>query len=191
MWRIKHFFKIILIHFYYNKYVANNIIIKQDIDANILARSPKKIEYNTSEKFKHLMTYYSDFSFLFFWRINKNNYINKILFYNDCTSICKIFKNIDLQGGVVSYHPFSTIINAKEIGENFIFRNNTTIGNTHNDNDLRPIIGDNVELGANVVIIGRIKIGNNVTVGAGTVVVKDIPSNSVVVGNPARVLMKK
>ena len=43
-------------------------------------------------------------------------------------------------------------------------------------------------LGANVTIIGDITIGNNVTIGAGSVVVKDVPDNSVVVGNPARVI---
>lgn len=43
-------------------------------------------------------------------------------------------------------------------------------------------------LGANICIIGDIRIGNNVTVGAGTVVVKDVPDNCVVVGNPARII---
>lgn len=38
------------------------------------------------------------------------------------------------------------------------------------------------------MIVGGVKIGNNVTIGAGSVVVKDIPDNSVAVGNPARVL---
>lgn len=51
-----------------------------------------------------------------------------------------------------------------------------------------PIIGDNVTLGANVVIIGDITIGNNVIVGAGSVVTKSIPDNCIVVGNPARIL---
>lgn len=52
----------------------------------------------------------------------------------------------------------------------------------------RPHIGNNVLLGANVVIIGGIHVGNNVIVGAGSVVVKDIPDNCVVAGNPARVI---
>lgn len=45
-------------------------------------------------------------------------------------------------------------------------------------------------LGANVVIIGNVSIGDNVIIGAGSVVVKDIPSNSIVAGNPAKVLRK-
>ena len=46
----------------------------------------------------------------------------------------------------------------------------------------------NVQLGANVTVVGPVHIGNNVIVGAGAVVVKDIPDNSVAVGNPARVI---
>ena len=53
-----------------------------------------------------------------------------------------------------------------------------------------PIIGDNVYLGANVCIIGDIKIGNNVIVGAGAVVVKDVPDNCIVAGNPARIIRR-
>ena len=50
-----------------------------------------------------------------------------------------------------------------------------------------PILGGNVNVGANVVIIGNITTGNNVLIGAGSVVTKIIPDNSVV-GNTARVI---
>lgn len=50
------------------------------------------------------------------------------------------------------------------------------------------MIGDNVTLGVNVTIIGGVIVGNNVIIGAGSVVVKDIPDNSVAVGNPCRVI---
>ena len=56
------------------------------------------------------------------------------------------------------------------------------------NNDTRPIIGDNVTLGVNVTIIGDVTIGNNVIIGAGSVVVKDIPDNSIAVGNPCHVI---
>lgn len=66
--------------------------------------------------------------------------------------------------------------------------NCTTIGK---QNDDRPTIGDDVSVGANVLIIGKVKIGNNVTIGAGAVVVKDIPDNAIVVGNPGHVIKYK
>ena len=86
------------------------------------------------------------------------------------------------------YHPFASVINAKSIGKNFQFRNCLTIGNKNNDNSLLPSIGDNVNVGANVVIIGDIKIGDNVIIGAGSVVVKDVPSNCIIGGNPAKII---
>ena len=49
-------------------------------------------------------------------------------------------------------------------------------------------IGDNVFIGAGSIILPNTVIGNNVVVGAGCVVAKDIPDNSVVVGNPCRII---
>lgn len=87
--------------------------------------------------------------------------------------------------GVLIAHPYSTVINAGSIGDNFSCIHCTTLGETSKG---RPIVGNNVSLGANVTIIGLVHIGNNVTVGAGSVVVKDIPDNCIVAGNPARVI---
>lgn len=56
---------------------------------------------------------------------------------------------------------------------------------------IKPIsIGNNVQIGAGAIILPGISIGNNVMVGAGSVVTKDIESNCVVAGNPAKVLRK-
>jgi acetyltransferase-like isoleucine patch superfamily enzyme len=49
-------------------------------------------------------------------------------------------------------------------------------------------IGKRCFIGANVIILPGIKIGDEVVVGAGSVVTKDVESNSIVAGNPARVL---
>ncbi len=51
-------------------------------------------------------------------------------------------------------------------------------------------IGNSVWIGGSVTILPGVTIGDNVVIGAGSVVVKDIPSNSVAVGNPARVIKK-
>lgn len=50
------------------------------------------------------------------------------------------------------------------------------------------IIGNNVWIGGSVTILPGVSIGDNVSIGAGSVVVNDIPSNSVAVGNPCKVI---
>lgn len=99
-----------------------------------------------------------------------------------------ISKTTKVGSGMYCPHPYATIINANQVGSNFSCRHLTTIGNKSDDNANRPVIGDNVTLGANVTIIGNIHIGDNVTIGAGSVVVKNVPSNCIVVGNPAKVI---
>lgn len=93
-----------------------------------------------------------------------------------------------LTDNIKLYHPFGTIINARQIGNNLSIRNNITIGNKNDSNLNTPVIGNNVNIGANSVIIGAIKIGNNVTIGAGSVINKDVPDNAIVVGNPFRII---
>ena len=53
----------------------------------------------------------------------------------------------------------------------------------------RPIqVGNSVWFGAGVTVLPGVTIGDNVVIGAGSIVTKDIPSNVVAVGNPARVI---
>ena len=55
----------------------------------------------------------------------------------------------------------------------------------------KPVsIGNDCWIGGNSVILPGVKIGNGVTIGAGSVVTKDIPGNSLAVGNPAKVIRK-
>ncbi|MBR6464738.1 MAG: sugar O-acetyltransferase, partial [Verrucomicrobia bacterium] len=49
-------------------------------------------------------------------------------------------------------------------------------------------VGNNVWIGAGVHVMPGVTIGSNVVIGGGSVVVKDIPDNSVAVGNPCRVI---
>ena len=52
-------------------------------------------------------------------------------------------------------------------------------------------IGNNCFIGINALILPGIKIGNEVVVGSGSVVTKDVPSNTIVAGNPARIIKTK
>ena len=72
------------------------------------------------------------------------------------------------------------------------------ISSNHQEDDYsiskksEPIyIGNNVWLGSNAIILPEVTIGDNVVIGAGSVVTKNIPSNSIAVGNPCRVIKHK
>lgn len=54
----------------------------------------------------------------------------------------------------------------------------------------KSTIGNCTKIGANATILPKIKVGNNVIVGAGSVVTKDVPDNSIVIGVPAKAIIK-
>lgn len=97
--------------------------------------------------------------------------------------------NTKVGKGLRIFHGQSLVINKEVvIGADCTFRHCVTIGNISTLNHDCPVLGDNVDVGANVCILGNISIGNNVKIGAGSIVIKDVPSNCVVVGNPARLV---
>lgn len=87
------------------------------------------------------------------------------------------------------YHCLGTVLNNKVvIGRGCTLRQCTTIG-VKNDKAGRagapPIIGDHVDIGSNVCIIGAITIGNGARIGSGSVIVKSVPEEAIAYGNPA------
>ena len=71
------------------------------------------------------------------------------------------------------------------IGDNCTIYHGVTLGGTGKDKYKRhPDLGNNVIVGCGAKILGPIKIGDNVKIGANAVVLKDVPSNTTVVGVP-------
>jgi len=86
-------------------------------------------------------------------------------------------------------HPHAIVLHpAARMGDRCTLRQCTTLGNVDRSDGPSgaPTVGDDVELGAGVLIIGERQIGDGATVGAGAVVVSDVAPGAVVVGNPAR-----
>lgn len=100
-----------------------------------------------------------------------------------------------LRNGTKFPHPIGIVINNKAIiGKNCTILQNVTIGigkENPKTNTNIPIIGDNVTICANAVVIGGITIGDNAVIGAGAVVIKDVPENAIVAGNPAKIIKYK
>lgn len=57
--------------------------------------------------------------------------------------------------------------------------------------DRETVLEDNVKVFVNAVILPGVRIGKNAIIGAGSVVTKDVPPNTVVLGNPARVVKQR
>jgi acetyltransferase-like isoleucine patch superfamily enzyme len=68
----------------------------------------------------------------------------------------------------------------------WVLRNNGKLKNADKFGKVK--IGNNVHIGLNTIIMPGVTIGDNVIIGCGAVVTKDIPSNSVAVGVPAKVM---
>ncbi|ATF49024.1 MULTISPECIES: colanic acid biosynthesis acetyltransferase WcaB [Citrobacter] len=86
------------------------------------------------------------------------------------------------------HHGYGVVINKRVVaGDDFTLRHGVTIGNLGANDLACPTIGNGVELGANVTLLGDVVIGHNVTIGAGSVVVDSVPDNTLVVGEKARV----
>lgn len=94
--------------------------------------------------------------------------------------------------GLQLHHGTGLVVNHDTlIGRNCTLRHCTTIGNKQRADGSftdSPIIGNDVDIGSNSVILGAITIGDGAVIGAGSVVVKDVPARCVVAGNPAKII---
>lgn len=98
-------------------------------------------------------------------------------------------KSVIGKGLRIHHYGCIVINNNSVIGDNCTLRHEVTIGNRRSSDDC-PIIGDYCDIGAGAKILGKIVIGDNVTIGANAVVITDIPDNSLAVGIPARIIKK-
>lgn len=118
---------------------------------------------------------------LYFYYFRKKNRLGNRLGF-------KIPKNC-FGPGLTIYHHGNIIVNeSARVGANCRLHGNNCIGNKGN-NDLTPIIGDNLDMGFGACIIGGVTLGDDVVVGANAVVVKSNPDNAITLaGVPAKLL---
>ena len=92
------------------------------------------------------------------------------------------------KGTKFAYGGIGVVIHARaKIGNHCIIGQGITIGGKSKIYDV-PVIGNKVFISSGVRILGDIKIGSNVIIGANSVVVKNIESNNMVAGVPAKVI---
>ncbi|MGC9780282.1 MAG: N-acetyltransferase [Candidatus Heimdallarchaeota archaeon] len=120
-------------------------------------------------------------------KIGKNTKIDSFVYIEEDVVIgdnCKIRPFCFIPSGV-------TIGNSVFIAPNVTFTNDKYPRSEGDWELLETIVEDGVSIGAGAVILPGICICKNSLVGAGAVVTKDIPANSVVAGNPAKVVGKR
>ena len=96
----------------------------------------------------------------------------------------KIGKNLFIDHGMGIVIGETTVI-----GNNVSIYQGVTLGGTKWEKKKRhPTINDNVIIGAGAKVLGPISVGKNSKIGANSVVTRNVPSNSTVIGIPARVI---
>lgn len=139
-----------------------------------------------------------------FFPLFRRLFVNR--FVNKCGVEIRVKRNADIS-------MFIEIGNFSELGSNCVIQSNTYIGSnvimgpdvkiyTKNHKyssesipiqfqgitEKEVIIGDDVWIGANCIILPGVIIGNHSIIAAGSIVTKDVPNWSIVGGNPARVI---
>lgn len=136
-----------------------------------------------------------DFTNLYGCEINDNTQIGTFVEIQKGSTIgknCKIQSHTFICEGV-------TIEDNVFIGHNVTFINNRFPRATTADRTLQreadwvcepTLVKRGASIGSSATLLGGITVGENAIVGAGSVVTKDVPANTIVAGNPARILGK-
>lgn len=94
--------------------------------------------------------------------------------------------------GFVMTHPYNiTVSPMARIGRNVNMMKGATIGLSRGKKPGAPVIGDYVYIGINATILGGITVGDDVLIAPNTLVNFDVPSHSIVIGNPAKVIHRE
>lgn len=100
------------------------------------------------------------------------------------------FNNIRATGGEIRIGKYCNISqHCSLVASNHLTKRNIYISHQAWDEErIGIVIGDDVWIGSNSVVLPGVRIGNGAVIGAGSVVTKNIPENAICVGNPARVI---
>lgn len=133
----------------------------------------KRLFNKTGQNFTIEPTFYCDYGYNI--EIGENFYSNHNLVILDPAKV-SFGDNVFIGPNCGFYTPEHPI-NAEERNKGLEYAKPITVGN-------------NVWIGGGVSVLSGVNIGDNVVIGAGSVVVKDIPANTVAVGNPCKVIKK-
>lgn len=107
----------------------------------------------------------------------------------------EVSPKVQIGGGLFLPHTVGTVIGAERIGDNCTIMQGVTLGSSEPDMDFtvseRPVIGNDVLIGAGAKVIGRVTVGDHAKIGANAVVLRDVPAHAVAVGVPATIVARQ
>ncbi len=115
----------------------------------------------------------------FFWKLRQMSYQTGI----------GLYENMNIPKGLIIGHPGSIVINgAASFEGNVMLTHGVTIGrDIRGKRNGAPHFGRNVCIRCNSTVVGNVTIGDDVLIAPNTFVNFDVPSHSVVIGNPASI----
>ena len=122
-------------------------------------------------------------------RIMKALYRGMYLFYCRKRGITLSWRT-HVDEGLYLGHPYGITVNSNAvIGKNVNLHKGCTIGvENRGVRKGTPTIGNDVWIGINAVVVGRVRIGNDVLIAPNAYVNFDVPDHSIVIGNPGRII---
>jgi len=166
-------------------------LIKDDVFRNTGGKRNKPALFKNNNNLKYLRAlrccqYYKDKRLLSYYYRFRLELISK-------KSFIQISREAKIGRGLYIGHFGRVIVSSgASIGDNVNISTGITIGKTNRGNRMGcPIIGNNVWIGTNAVIVGKISIGDDVLIAPNAYVNTDIPSHSIVIGNPAQIIPRE
>jgi len=143
---------------------------------------------------------YSGLHAIIFYRISHVLYLMKVpILPRLISQLARFLTGIEIHPGATIGeglfidHGMGVVIGETSIlGDNVTLFQGVTLGGTGKEKGKRhPTLGSNVVVGTGAKVLGNIMVGDNVAIGANAVVIKDVPSNSTVVGVPGRIVKQE
>lgn len=139
---------------------------------------------------KFIKNYFKYHEVRFLYHFRKNTILSKLFLRKIKIKFGLEINSKNIGSGLYIGHPYSITINPNAtLGKNCNIHKGVTIGQENRGKRKgTPNIGNSVWIGTNATIVGNIKIGDNVLIAPNSFVNFDVPSNSIVIGNPAKII---
>jgi serine O-acetyltransferase len=161
------------------------------IDADVQRWAKLLWVEDRSRMLARLLYAFPEFRSVYYYRLSRGNPTGALA-ARLARGLWKGVAGADLGGtpeigpGLFISHGQATILSAERIGANLQVHQGVTVGWDY-QGDRRPIIGDDVFIGAGAKILGPVTVGDRARIGANAVVVCDVPAGATAIGIPARI----